>query len=180
MGGGTKSLHPSVVELDGLYHALSLSYYVYSSFCCLFPNRVWKIRASGSGTTELAFIRPDHGVGGTFCRRERIQFRTSYISLSSRPVFRTFADISWLYAYWYSKVYADIFPRSHVFRLWSESVILVLHTERWRKPILILHVRDLLSMGGHGVTFLLTFLCLPNSNERFTKRNCYIKHEHWV
>lgn len=56
LGGGVKSLHPAVVELDGLYHVVSLPNDLHIAFRGVFPAGIWEIRAARDGAQTLAVV----------------------------------------------------------------------------------------------------------------------------
>lgn len=54
VGGGTEGLYQTMVELDGLHYAVTVSYNIYSAISCIFPNGIGQIRPPRDGTEKLA------------------------------------------------------------------------------------------------------------------------------
>ena len=137
MGGRSKGVYQTVVELVRLYHALSLSIHHQSPLCRLPTNWIGQIWAPWTWATELASVRPHYGIRGFVCYRQCAQLCADHFPLPGWSVLRTSANLTRMYADRYSQVSVHIFPCDYLVCVWFESAVLVLHSDvQWPDNII--------------------------------------------
>lgn len=96
VGRGTEGLHPAVVELAGLHHAVTLPVHVLAATRRLLPlARRRALRAAHDAAHPLARGRPDDRQRRSLRNRQRLQLRAHHLPVPNRSR----SDLGWIISF---------------------------------------------------------------------------------